>query len=142
MPTFFRALDTTYFLVNVCLDNKYSDSNSENNIDQLKTEKYLSSPKKINRFSPLNCCLSVVLYLDKGDYPNNSCVVVCSNNQRSFEHFKCLDLVLERQQLFLFQIFFFSAIRCIQTHESPLILLQHVMSYATSVQKHDKIVSM
>ena len=27
-------------------------------------------------FSPFNCCLSVVLYLDKGDYPDNLQVVL------------------------------------------------------------------
>ena len=46
--------------------------------------------------SPFNCCLSVVLHLDKGDYPEISHVVFCPNKQRSFEPFMCLDLVLER----------------------------------------------
>ena len=49
-----------------------------------------------HRFSPFNCCLSVVLQLDKGDYPENLQVVTCPNKQHSFEPFTCLDLVLER----------------------------------------------
>ena len=32
-----------------------------------------------NRFLPFNCCLSVLLYLDKGDYSENSYVVFCPN---------------------------------------------------------------
>ena len=44
-------------------------------------------------FSPFNCCLSVVLQLEKGDYPENSHVVFCPNKRRSFEPFVCLDLV-------------------------------------------------
>ena len=32
-----------------------------------------------HRFSPFNCCLSAVLWLDKGDYPENSHVVFCPN---------------------------------------------------------------
>ena len=40
-----------------------------------------------HRFSSLNCCLCVVLQLDKGDYPENSRVVFCPDKQRSFEPF-------------------------------------------------------
>ena len=40
-----------------------------------------------HRFSPFNCCLSVVLWLDKGDYPENSHVVFYLNKQRSFKTF-------------------------------------------------------
>ena len=32
-----------------------------------------------HHFSPFNCCLSVVLYLDRGDYPENLQVVFCPN---------------------------------------------------------------
>ena len=31
-----------------------------------------------HRFSPFNCCLSVVLYLDKGDYSENLQIVFLS----------------------------------------------------------------
>ena len=52
-------------------------------------------------FSLFNCCLSVVLWLDEGDYPRNWYVVFCPNKQLYFEPFVCLDLVLEpRQSLF------------------------------------------
>ena len=39
------------------------------------------------------------------NHGENSHVVFCPNKQRSFEQFMCLDLVLERLQSFLFQIF-------------------------------------
>ena len=60
----------------------------------------------ICHFSPFNCCLSVSLQLDKEDYPENVHVVFCPNTNRScsFEPYICLDLVLECQQSFLFQI--------------------------------------
>ena len=32
-----------------------------------------------HRFSPRNCCLNVVLYPDKGYYPENSHVAFCPN---------------------------------------------------------------
>lgn len=35
--------------------------------------------------------LSVVLWFDKGDNPDNSSVVFCPYKQCSFEHFVCLD---------------------------------------------------
>ena len=41
-----------------------------------------------------NCCVSVVLWLDKEDYPENSNVVFCPNEQRSFEPFMLLGLVV------------------------------------------------
>ena len=44
-----------------------------------------------DRFSPVNCCFSVVLQLGKGDYPENSRVVFCPSKQRSAEPFMCLD---------------------------------------------------
>ena len=46
-----------------------------------------------HRFSLFNCCLSVVLQFDKGNYPENLHVVFCPNKQRSFESFMCLDLI-------------------------------------------------
>ena len=57
---------------------------------------FLSSVLNIQRNRCLtdNCCLSVVLLLDKGDYPENSHAVFC-NKYRSFEPFMCLDLVKE-----------------------------------------------
>ena len=48
------------------------------------------------RFSSFNCCLSVVLQVDKEDYPENLHVVLFPNKWRYFESFMCLDLVLER----------------------------------------------
>ena len=41
-------------------------------------------------FHRLICCLSVVLYFDKGDCPENVHVVFCPDKQRSFECFMCL----------------------------------------------------
>ena len=41
-----------------------------------KTDKWLSCP---SRFSPFNCCLSVFLLLDEGDYPDNSHAVLRPN---------------------------------------------------------------
>ena len=32
-----------------------------------------------HRFSPFNCCLSVIMLLDKGDYPENLQVLCCPN---------------------------------------------------------------
>ena len=40
-----------------------------------------------HRFSPLKCCLSVVLQLDKRDYPENLQVAICPNKRPSFEPF-------------------------------------------------------
>ena len=49
----------------------------------------LALPQKISElcFSLFNCCLSVVLQLEKGDYPENSHVVFCPNKQRYSEPF-------------------------------------------------------
>ena len=53
---------------------------------------FLSSAwKTVHCFSLFNCCLSVVLQLDKGHYPENLQVVFCPNKQHSFEPFTCLD---------------------------------------------------
>ena len=38
----------------------------------------------------------IIMMLDKGDYPKYLLVLSCPNKQRSFEPFKCLDLVSER----------------------------------------------
>ena len=46
------------------------------------------------RFSPFNCCLNVVLSLDKGDYPENLQAVFCPDKSRSFEPLMCLDLTV------------------------------------------------
>ena len=43
-----------------------------------------------HRFSPFNSCLSVVLLLGKGDYPENLRRLFCPNTQRSL----CLDRAL------------------------------------------------
>ena len=57
----------------------------ENNTAQPLADNCHSS---MSQFSPFKCCLSVVLYLDKGDYPENLHVVSCPSKQCSFEHFK------------------------------------------------------
>ena len=50
-----------------------------------KKDKGIISPSNFLRFSPFNC-LNAVLLFDKGDYPENSYIVLCSNKQRHFEH--------------------------------------------------------
>ena len=40
-----------------------------------------------------HCCLSIILLLNKGNYPENLHVVFYSNKQHSFEPFMRLDLV-------------------------------------------------
>ena len=50
-------------------------------------DKWISSPSRLNffSFSPFNCCLSVVLLLDKRNYPpQNSQVVFCPNKYLFF----------------------------------------------------------
>ena len=63
-------------------------------------------PNKKRSFEPFLCLnlstvpeiecialgLSVVLYLDKGDYPDHFQIVFCPNKKRSFEPFICLNL--------------------------------------------------
>ena len=50
----------------------------------------------IMRFYYLLCCLSVVLWPEEGDLPENlHPVVYVIINTRSFESFVCLDLILE-----------------------------------------------
>ena len=56
----------------------------------------IKCPGSTSHFSPFNCCLSVVLYLDEGDCSENVHLVFCPNKQRSFEPFVCLDFVSER----------------------------------------------
>ena len=47
-------------------------------------------------FSPFHCRLSVVLWPEEGDFPENlHRVVYVIINKRSFESFMCLDLILE-----------------------------------------------
>ena len=58
---------------------------------------FLTSHPIFHRFSPFNCCLSVVLYLDKRDYPENSHAVFCPYKQHSFEPFICLKLLISQQ---------------------------------------------
>ena len=66
MPTFFHALDT-------------------------KTA-FLQEDKPTFHFSPLNSCLSVVLSLDKGAYPENSRVV--SHQINSLLNISCFWILL------------------------------------------------
>ena len=66
-------------------------SGHKNSIAQPKTDKCLSSTYYV---PPFNCCLGVILQLDKGGYPRNSHVVFSPNKQRcSFFNLLCLDLV-------------------------------------------------
>ena len=66
----------------------------ENNTAQPKTDKWFSSPSHFSSFFSLfDCCLSVVLSLDKGDYLENMQVVFCPNKQHSFKPFMCSDLI-------------------------------------------------
>ena len=73
----------------------------EDNIAEPKTGKRLTLtfPSHFShRLSLFNCCLSVILYLDKGDYSKHSHVMFCPDKQHSFEPFNsfmCLDFVLE-----------------------------------------------
>ena len=49
---------------------------------KIKEVRELALHPIFHRFSTLNCCLSLVLYLEKGDYPENSHVAFCPNKQR------------------------------------------------------------
>ena len=69
-----------------------------------KAGKWLSSPTHSSCFSPFSCCLNVFLWLDKGDYPENSHVAFCPNKWRSFGPFMCLDLLLAINRYFLLAI--------------------------------------
>ena len=66
-----------------------------NSTAQPKLDRCLSST---SHCSPSDCCLSVVLEFDKGDYSQSSHVVFCPNEYHSFEPFLCLDLGLECYQ--------------------------------------------
>ena len=48
---------------------------------------------------------TLIIYYDIGNAMQTRRVVYVIINKRSFESFICLDLILERQQSFLFQIF-------------------------------------
>ena len=50
----------------------------------------------VSHCSPFNCCLSVVLWLDKGDYPENSHVVFRPNGWLYFEPFMGLGLANDK----------------------------------------------
>ena len=81
MPAFFQALDTKTTQLNQ------------------KQTRGLALHLIFHRFSTFNCCLSVVLQLDKGDYPEHSHVVFCPDKQRSLEPCMCLDLGKRTQLL-------------------------------------------
>ena len=76
MPTFFQALDTK--------------------ITQLNQKKISGLARHLifHRFLPFNCCLSVVLQHNKGDYPENSIVVFCPNKKRSLNSLCVLIMVI------------------------------------------------
>ena len=59
----------------------------ENNMAQSKTDKWLLISSSFSSFFAVNCCLSVVLELNKGDYPENVHVVFCPNKWCSFKPF-------------------------------------------------------
>ena len=77
----------------MCLEKEKKEKNPstghENNKAQPKADK---CPSSTSHFPPFNCCLSVILYLNKGDYLKNVHVLFCPNKWRSFEPFLCLDL--------------------------------------------------
>ena len=78
VPTFFQALD-----------KKTTAQTKQKKIS------YFVSHLIFHRFYPFNCCLSVLLELDKGDYPENMqivCVYVIINKY-SFEAFYVFDSV-------------------------------------------------
>ena len=60
--------------------NFLPSSGHGNNRSQPKAGKYCSST---SHFSLFSCCLSVVLSLEKGDYPKNVHVVFGPNKQHS-----------------------------------------------------------
>ena len=64
-----------------------------NNIAQPKQIRGLALHFIFHSFSSFNCCLSVVLQLNKVYYPENSHVVFCHNKQPSLEPFMCLGLI-------------------------------------------------
>ena len=67
---------------------------------------YFTSHIIFHCFSLFHCCLSVVLWPEEQDFPENlHCVVYVLINKRSFEPFMCLDLILECYQSFLFSDF-------------------------------------
>ena len=77
------------------------------------TDKHVCIHVFINILRHTSCLWNTII-LTKADFPENLrkvtkmcrlCVCVLIN-KRSFEPFMCLDLVLERSQSFLFQIFF------------------------------------
>ena len=57
-----------------CHANILSSTGHESNIAQTKAD---NRPSPTSHFVPFNCCLSVVLQLDKGDYLKNPHVVFC-----------------------------------------------------------------
>ena len=57
-------------------------------------------------FLTLSLLFNVILWPEEQDFPENlHRVVYVLINKRSFESFRCLDLILEHYQSFLFQIF-------------------------------------
>ena len=83
------ALGKNYATDSFLTDRLYKQHKQHIKTAQSKAEKYPTS-----HYSPCNCCLSVVLYPEKGAYPENSHVVLCPNKQRSFEPRMCVDLIL------------------------------------------------
>ena len=67
----------------------FPSTRQENNLAQPKADKCFSST---SHFPPFHCCLSVLLYLNKGHYLKNVHILFCSNKRHSLEPFLCLDL--------------------------------------------------
>ena len=79
-----RLLDTSAFIHSVIADSYdyvMCVCGHENSVAHPKADK---CPSSTSLFSPFNCCLGVVLWLEKGDYPENSPVVLCPDKERSF----------------------------------------------------------
>ena len=70
-------LNRTLHLFSLDHDNILPSAGQEDNMAQPKNRKEIElSISLFGHFSPFNCCFSVVLYPDKGDYPENSHAVL------------------------------------------------------------------
>ena len=71
-----------------------------NNLPSAGHEKQHGSTKtkclSSSHCSPFNCCLSIILSLDKRDYTETLHAEFCPNKQSSFEPFMCLDPLLTK----------------------------------------------
>ena len=86
------ALPCHDLTLNVTSCHILPNAERENGIAQPKAGK---CPSSISHFSSFNCSSSIVLWLDKGDYPQNLHVAFCPNKWWSSEFFTCLDLIFK-----------------------------------------------